>query len=69
MELTDVEVRVVLNYYYNALGHLEHRLETIDEQCNRLDSDLCEIQINRLRNKIADCKSRIAELKALIKED
>lgn len=69
MELRDVEVKVVLNYYYNAVEHLEYRLENIDEQCNRLDPDLCAIQINRLRNKIADCESRIAELKALIKED
>ena len=71
VELTNVEIGVLVHYYEDEIFYCEDRLDRIQDgkdESGYWDADLRDMQIERLKNYVSMHRSRIKELNALRKE-
>lgn len=66
MELTDLEIGILIDHYDHEIYVYGERMIRIAED-QQYDADLRCKQLDRLQNKVRKFESRIAELKGLRK--
>ncbi len=63
MKLTRNEIWILLNYYQGREFDITNQINNFNDNCHEIiDSDLCNIQLNRYKSKRKMIKDRVAEL-------